>query len=174
MCLWLATACRRSYAPDSITYCTPRLDVSAGGKRIDAQFVQVQLSEEEKHSGAVCWLTMFRNPVIATGYPVCARNEEQVGLELPLQMMAALGRATWATIYYGSMVLKGFRSMFVPVARHSTSIIWHFLLGVSGKRMSYNEAAKHCKDPLGIDYGCLEQVRHFVGWTSDVTSLIGK
>jgi hypothetical protein len=68
--------------------------------------------EEQINSG--CWHRLFRNPVIAKGFPIPSRTENNTGLEMPLNMMADLIEASRATTFDGQLVIKGFCTMLVP------------------------------------------------------------
>lgn len=121
---------------------------------------------------------MFRNPVLVDGFPIRDRRHDEVGLELSVEMMSALGEAPYATAFAGSSVLKGFSTLFVPTAHADRSITWHFLFNDDGSRLSYHGIAKRCaeylhNDEVNLDFLSNSATRNFVGWTSLVTRHLG-
>ena len=40
-----------------------------------------------------CWYNMFRNPIMVSGYPILAKHERGLGLEIPLNIIAGLARS---------------------------------------------------------------------------------
>jgi hypothetical protein len=116
---------------------------------------------------------MFRNPVIAFGYPVPAReHEKEVGLEVSISMLSALSRATWATVFGGVTVLKGWCTMATVAAKVGKSVIWHFVANHSGHRMSYPQTPQ--TDLFSISDVLFSGARHLVAWTGSAKLIIGK
>lgn len=173
---WLATACRASPSPDRISLCKPSVVADSPGKppgclvRFTSEDIEAELLQRKN----VCWRKLFQNPVIADGYPVCARGPGEEGLELLLQMMLLLGQAPWITLYEGATMLKGFNSLFVPMACPGSSIFWHFLLDQDGSRLSYNRGLEEIMEVYALDDATLQSRRHFVGWTPAADILAGK
>ena len=98
--VWLGAACRPSTHSHDINVCEPssyinfpredisltvRYHYSPAGPRID------------QTSTSTCWRDMFRNPVIAQGYPVPLRAVGEEGLEISIPLLATLGQTFWAT-----------------------------------------------------------------------------
>jgi hypothetical protein len=106
--------------------------------------------------------------VIAKGFPFPKRGQE-IGLELPLQMMAALTGARHAVEFEGGLVLKIHSSMFVLIKRYEDSIQWHYIENDNDDRMSYSAAESRCtgKVMLGkVNYDnlyLLSCIRRMVG-----------
>ena len=114
-----------------------------------------------------CWLPLFTNPVIAHGFPTAIRNNHEVGLEIPLEMMAALGGARHAVVYEGGLVLKGHSALFVPMKRHEESVQWHLIRGNDDDRISYREASVQCPNRVlleDLDHEALRTTRAYLGW----------
>lgn len=120
-----------------------------------------------------CWEKLFRNPVLAHGYPINRREHYENGLEIPIQMAAAISHAQYATTFDGSFLLKGFCSALIPTFKVATSITWHYLLNDDETRMSYNDICKHQILPVSVDFESLSGARHFVGWTPNAQLLTG-
>lgn len=114
-----------------------------------------------------CWVPLFANPVIAQGFPVPRRENGEKGLEIPLEMMAALGGARHLTEYKEGLVLKGHSAMFVPTKSYGSSVQWHFIRGNDDGRMSYQELKTQSirRSPLSeVDYESARSARTFLGW----------
>jgi hypothetical protein len=76
---------------------------------------QERISEEHVQLFNVqCWHNLLRNPVLVKGYPILRRSEPNTGLEIPLNIMAALARALRATTFNKRLFVKGFCTMLIP------------------------------------------------------------
>ena len=114
-----------------------------------------------------CWIELFGNPVIARGFPIPKRNNDEQGLEISLEMMAALGGARHVTEYDGGLVMKGCSSMFIPVKRTTDAIQWHFIKGNGDESMPYHELKKwNCNRAMltSLNFDSLKSTRAFLGW----------
>ena len=126
-------------------------------------FDQCDLLQEEQS----CWLPIFTRAVIAHGFPVPGRENGEQGLEIPIEMMAALGGARHVTDYQGGLVLKGFSAMFVPLKRYDQSIQWHLIKHRDDHRILYRELSSgHPKRATveEVSYQSLWNTRAFLGW----------
>jgi hypothetical protein len=101
------------------------------------------LQDNEFVENGKCWHHLFRAPVIVTGFPILARDHNEEGLEINLEMMSRLGGADRATIFDGQLIIKGFSTIFVPTARAHNSILWHLLRKSDDERISYLDAQKY-------------------------------
>jgi hypothetical protein len=116
---WLGAAMRSS-STQKIEYSEVNLD-SVGGNttgRFEMRFATLPLMESKKS----CWYPLFTNPVIARSFPIPLRENNEVGLELPLELMAVLAGVRYAVEYDGGLLLKGPASLCVPVKRQGDSI----------------------------------------------------
>lgn len=128
-----------------------------------------------KENEASCWHDLFVNPVIACGFPTSNRADE-IGLEISLHMMAALGGASHAVEYDGGVLLKGFSSMFVPLKRTGDSIQWHFIRTEDDKRLPFWEVDERCPGRALLDTIDLESIsstRAFLGWWGMTSTHLG-
>ncbi|RFU26150.1 hypothetical protein B7463_g10188, partial [Scytalidium lignicola] len=110
------------------------------------------------------------------GCPILKRKEEERGLEIPLGMMAGLGRTPIANVFDYGLVIKGFSTMFVPTKRVENSINWHFLFHEDECHISHLEAGQPCNDRVStdvLDVSSLEDSRNFLGWSSSVQLFTG-
>ena len=138
----------------------------------DVHFRTEDLSKEEQS----CWVPLFANPAIARGFPVPERKNAEQGLEISLEMMAALGGARHLTEYNGGLVLKGYSTLFVPVECHEDSVQWHFIQGSDGKHMPYRELRERSLDrvPLAsVNAETVKNKRNFLGWWISAETHLG-
>ena len=164
---WMGTALRTS-ADSRVQYCEPKLEKISKAKGDEPVVLKVtfEMSSpgEKDHS---CWFPLFKNPVIAHRFPTAVRNDHEVGLELPLDMMAALGGARHAMDFEGGLLLKGYSTLFVPKRRHGDSVQWHLICARGEERISYREALAQCpkRALLGdLNHDELRAMRTFLGW----------
>jgi hypothetical protein len=128
-----------------------------------------------KENEVSCWHDLFVNPVIAYGFPISNRADE-VGLEIPIQMMAALAGASHAVEYGGGILLKGFSSMLVPLKRSGDSIQWHFIRNEDDSRLPFCEVDKRCPGRALLDTVDLKSIsttRAFLGWWGTTNTHLG-
>ncbi|EMC93922.1 hypothetical protein BAUCODRAFT_214432 [Baudoinia panamericana UAMH 10762] len=121
-----------------------------------------------------CWLAMIKNPSIVKGFPIARRYNSEKGMETSLDIMIALSRARWATIFDGMTVLRGFCTLLVAVQMHCDSVFWHYVLSGDLQPLLYSEAHKYCQpDRHAVAPSELQGLRHFIGWTPVAYSRIG-
>lgn len=142
---------------------SPGAQVRGPNKRFSVRFSTSDLSAGEQS----CWLPLFSNPVIARGFPVRQRENEEKGLDIPLEIMAALGGARHITEFEGGLVLKGYSAMFVPVKRHKQSIQWHLIRRNDEERILYRDLVNEYQDRVmleEVDQSLVQTTRAFLGW----------
>lgn len=175
LCWLTATFSTPSPSEETICYCTPKIELIGDSFpaqpifRLGASFTQLHASERNS-----CWLSLFSNAVIAHGFPIPERADG-IGLEMSVELMAAIIGARHAATFDGGVVIKGFSSMFVPVMRTSDGVQWHYV-GNSDPDMqlSYEEGAKKCSNRLlDLDFASLTTARCFIGWNSLVDVRVG-
>ena len=123
-----------------------------------------------------CWLPLFANAVIAQGFSVPERKTWELGLEIPLEIMAALGGARHVTDFEGGLVLKGHSAMFVPIKRYDQSIQWHLIRRSDEQRVLYRDVSKECPSRAmldEVDHATLENTRAFLGWWKSAETYLG-
>ena len=162
---WMGAALRTS-KNDRVQYCKSKLQgVQENGRpaKINLTFDIYSPAEDDQS----CWFSLFTNPVIAQGFPVARRNDNEMGLELPLNMMAALGGARHAVDFEGGLVLKGDSTLFIPIRRHEDSVQWHFIYTRGEERISYSEASLQFPNRVllqNLNHEALRTTRAFLGW----------
>ncbi|KAI8941540.1 hypothetical protein NX059_002756 [Plenodomus lindquistii] len=150
---------------------------SANTEEPYGQSYDLTFHESEIHGTEdICWLQMFSGAVIAPGFPAAARGKE-VGLELPLQLLAELGGVRHAVVYEGGVVLKGFSHMFVPILKEENRIQWHAISSKDSEvRLTYADGLAQCLSRALVDEVSLEDAqkcRAFLGWCSRVEVRLG-
>ena len=171
---WMGAALRTS-KNDRVQYCKSKLQgvgKSVGPVNFNLTFDIYSPAEDDQS----CWFSLFTNPVIAQGFPTARRNNNEVGLELPLNMMAALGGARHAVDFEGGLVLKGDSTLFVPIRRHEDSVQWHLIYTRDEERISYHEASLKCPNRLllkNLNHEALKITRVFLGWWKEAEVHLG-
>ena len=164
---WMGTALRTS-ADGRVQYCEPKLEEASMAK--ESEPVVFNITFEMSSPGErdqSCWLPLFSNPVIARGFRIPERKNGEQGLEVSLEIMAALGGARHVTEFEGGLVLKGYSAMFVPIKCQQNSVQWHLLCARGEDRIPYREASIQCPNRalLGeLNHEKLSTTRTFLGW----------
>jgi len=135
---------------------------------------QISDRPAEHAKDGMCWRKLFRNICVVDGFPISPRSGEELGPELPFDLMAQLGGAHRATYWNGRLVLKGFETLFVPVKKVGDCISWHLVTKANCRRISFNAVGK-------LGDGCEQQVyvedllscRHFLGWVPKASQHAG-
>ncbi|RYP34301.1 hypothetical protein DL767_004295 [Monosporascus sp. MG133] len=175
---WLTTTFSTSPpSEEGIGYCMPMIESVRDSAltepifRLDTSFTK--LLADEKNS---CWLSLFSNAVIAYGFPIPERANG-MGLEMSVELMAAIVGARHAVTFDGGVVIKGFSSMFVPVMRTRDGIQWHYVANTDPEvQLSYDEGVKQCLNRSllpDVDFASLATARCFIGWNSLVEIRVG-
>lgn len=177
---WLGAALRSSPQGHGVCYCTPILTVPAADvlveqlgtseSRFEIHFQFEEVGNEL--SNGHCWHNMFRRPVLVRGYPILRRTATQIGLEMPLNMMACMIRTSHVVPFDSAWYLKGFSSMLALVERRDNLFLWHHIYENKGGRVSYFDH----KDgsTMAVAATEIENARHVIGWCSDVKLCAGK
>ena len=164
---WMGTALQTS-TDGRVQYCDPKLEEVSMAKEAEPVVFNITFkmgSPGEKDQS--CWLPLFSNPVIARGFRIPEREIGEQGLEVPLEIMAALGGARHVTEFEGGLVLKGHSAMFVPIKYHQNSVQWHLICARGEDRIPYREASSQCPNRalLGdLSHEKLSTTRTFLGW----------
>lgn len=168
----------------TITSCTPKFgsvkdSLSYPVINIRFSLKSVPVSDMSEAPDGTCWHSLFRSPVIVTGFPIRSRPGNEKGLELLLEMMSFLAGTPFATHFDDVLVLKGVSTMLVPTGRTENSIAWHFLQDKNGKRLPYSTFRNSCSrhlDTSQVNFDLLStaRIRNFVGWVPSVTRHLGR
>src|SRR2546421_2457706 len=148
---WLGAALRSSPYELGVAYCTPFISdirvrnaptLESVTQPWTDMFCKIDfiVTEGEEHLGpsnGQCWYNLFRNPIVAKGYPIPHRSERDIGLEIPLNIMATLAQARRATTFAGNVYIKGFCTMLFPTKQVGDLVVWHLLFNEDGSHISY-------------------------------------
>lgn len=143
-----------------------------GGNKFDLTFANTDLHETEQS----CWYALFSNPVIAHAWPIPGRDNDEIGLDITVRLMAALAGATHAFDFEGGFVLKGFSAMLVPIKSYSNSTQWHLIQNEKGGHIDYAEVRSQCPERALLAEVNLESLlskRAFLGWWKAADTLLG-
>jgi hypothetical protein len=125
-----------------------------------------------------CWHNLFRHCAIVSGYPIPPRPSQRLGLDIPLDMMAALADADRMTTICGNLVLKGFSTLLFPTHIEDKTMFWHLIYNEDGSRVSFT-------DPRIIITPEMESVmrrlrpedandsQHVIGWSAELKNNVG-
>lgn len=128
---------------------------------------------ESHNAEGQCWHNMFHNPVIACGFPIRSRSTSTLntGLEMSLDIMAAMTDTRYINVFNSGTFIKGFSSMLVPTGRSEDVLLWHYLFKKNaGEHISYLD---YQLPYIDVEMAQLETSRHILGWCSDADSLVG-
>jgi hypothetical protein len=168
---WLGSALRISPFGDKVAYTKPILaSLSTTEVFIEYQHTPVHATEQS------CWLPLFSGAVIASGFPIPKRGEE-MGLEIPLELLAGIGGIQHAVEFQGGVVMKGFSQMFVPVRKTDDRVQWHAISSAdSDTHLTYRDGISKCGSRAlskQVSLDDLKQCRTIVGWCSVAQSRLG-
>ena len=184
---WLGAALRSS-PYKGIAYCTPHVTSDlcddteqeapkSGSGQARARTLRIMFKTEDgslyddKQFEGKCWYNLFRNPILVRGFPVLKRPSPHRGLELSLDIIAALVGAVRAHMFNDVVFVKGFSAMLVPSERSKDLLVWHVFFNAGGSRISYLDS----KLPRlqGVNLLNLQTSRHIVGWCGSAKSYAG-
>lgn len=188
---WLGSALHVSPSTNAISYCSPVVNEirrpiplfvgepwSDGSEAwFEIRFVLDQTDVISDSLNGQCWHGLFRNPVVARGYPIPRRSEYNTGLDIPLNILARLAQAHRATMFDGKMVIKGFSTMLVPTKRTEDMLIWHLLFNNDQRHISYGDHRVSSTQELydeSATVNDLERCRNILGWASVASNHAGK
>lgn len=177
--IWLAAALRSSPHDDCVTACLPTIG-RAPGLLSSSSAISVDFTFKKIASGkqgmdrapGFCWQDMFRNPVIGGGFPILKKPGHGLGLEMPLQLMAALAGSKRLSEFSGRTYIKGFSAMVVATAVLTNTVVWHYCYNKQGRRISYGDHALQSCPQISMQQ--LTTSRHIVGWCSTCKVYAGK
>ena len=139
--------------------------------RID--FEIASLGPEEPRS---CWNGVVGNSVLVVGFPIAQRLSDDVGLAIPLEVMANLAGIPLATNYGGGYVLRGRSHIFVPVERRGETVQWHLIEKPEG-RIQFRDLEELCARRVladELDEEALLTTKAFLGWCPKLVHNLGK
>lgn len=147
-------------------------DYGGAGPKVDCKisFGYTELPTIHNSHGQ-CWHGLFRKLAVVKGFPVPRRPEPGLGLEIPLDMMAALVGSSRLDLFDAKVFIKGFSAMLVPTLRRGGIVVWHLVAQDDDTRVSYLDWEGEHEQQLTMAE--METARHIVGWCSEVTFDVG-
>lgn len=184
---WLGAALRTSPYARGVARCVPVLrrathqltkdlvpsSYAAGVINFDIHFEMDDLapiSSADTPPGR-CWHDMFRNPVLVGGYPIITKPRHGMGLEIPLNIMAALTGSERVDEFDEKVFIKGFTALLVATETVEGLILWHYLYNPEGKRVSYSEYPHDVSNYISPSH--VNAARHVVGWCATCKTYAG-
>ncbi|KAJ1326978.1 ankyrin repeat domain-containing protein 50 [Microdochium nivale] len=123
------------------------------------------------YSNGQCWHALFGNSVIVDGFPISRRESSDTGLEVNLELMAALTDASRVNIFQGIPMIKGFSRLLFPLQKSTDTITWHLVYNQNGSHISFMEGIT-CHS-IGLELGVIEKSRHIIGWCKEAELYVG-
>ena len=175
---WLGAALRSSPFESGVAVCSPLVRKTyLGNTAIQAQTsglprpiemfcnIDFEISDPVISGEAwpgQCWHSMFRNPIIVKGYPILTKQVKEMGLEMPLNMIARLTGTERANEFDSKVFIKGFSAMLIATRITNDLLIWHYLYNRTGEKISYLDHSFQVSDDISLLQ--LAASRHVVGW----------
>ncbi|KAF2187664.1 hypothetical protein K469DRAFT_104019 [Zopfia rhizophila CBS 207.26] len=186
---WLGAALRPSPEEQGVVYCSPFInDVSIQTCKADRTTVTSninfrieveELGEDSTPSWRIngrCWHDLFRNPVAVKGYPTQYKPQKDIGIEMPIEIMAGLAGSNLISSFARNLFIKSYSTMLVLTKQIGDVLIWHLLFNENGEHISYADPrvrAISASNTQKISMSTLESARHVLGWCSNVKNLAG-
>ncbi|KAF2972247.1 hypothetical protein GQX73_g1229 [Xylaria multiplex] len=176
---WVSATLSLSPFGRKVAYCNTTLvrDASYTGLlfKVERNFAPLQPIEDP------CWIPLFSNAVLAWGFPIPERLGE-TGLEISIDLMAAIAGVRHAVEYDGGVVMKGFSSMLIPLKRNkeTDTVQWHLVSSHDEEtRLSYREgvAMAPCSDRAllaEVDLQSPRTTRGILGWCNAAETVLGR
>lgn len=182
---WLSAALRSSSEDQGILSISPVVtNICVQTEMADSTSLSCEIAvhtEVEAVGSGVngqCWHNLFQNPVVVKGYPIMRKPAGDIGIEMPLDIIAALAHANRVTTFLGRTFIKGFSTMLLLTGMIGDVFIWHLLSNGNGDRISYTDPRVH--ESIGenqlqtdLSIALLGPSRHLIGWCSTITSSVG-
>jgi hypothetical protein len=179
---WLGAACRESVGQVAFCYTKfSELEVENLRDGISGPMFEIgyEVSTTGLEASDSCWHSLVGNSVIATGFPIPPRSNGEIGLQSPLELMAALARIPLATRYFDGYVFKGRSIILVPVEKKGSSFQWHLFQKSGKSRIYYQDLEKLCPDRLPTKTFGQQDLETstdncFLGWCPQLKNSFGK
>ncbi|KAK8224473.1 hypothetical protein HDK77DRAFT_432068 [Phyllosticta capitalensis] len=124
---------------NGLKYTSPFISaVSRGGtSRVQLSFAQSTCISSSPRGA--CWHGLFDKPVAVQGFP--HSNQGQIGLDIPLHLMAERLGTSLATEFDGSLIIKGFSAVLFATKLLENGVMqWHLILNEDGSYLGYNDS----------------------------------
>lgn len=173
---WLVAACRESSVGLDYSHISFNEDKAWFQPSLRTFRISCETSLLEPSQTGSCWNSVVGSASVASGFPIPSRSNNEKGLEIPLEIMAALGGVPLVTKYKGGYLLKSRTIAFIPVERIGSSVQWHLVEKMPG-RLEYEDIAELCPFRLltnVFNEQDLLSTRAFLGWCPEATNNLGE
>ncbi|KAF2024047.1 hypothetical protein EK21DRAFT_118197 [Setomelanomma holmii] len=119
-----------------------------------------------------CWHRLIGSMAIVAGLPIPVRMGGERGLQIPVNIMAELGKVLVVDDFGSGVIFKGDVFDILPAERIGKSVMWH-LVDSAANPLNYETPQP---GRLGLDEFQLEDIQKtvaFLGWTPDVQNIVG-
>lgn len=163
---------------DAHYYCNATASNSFAPDRGHHLALQCELEAVPREEPSWCWLDLVSSSaVIAHHFPVPSRNEE-MGLEIPIGILAHLAGVHHVVEFNGGVVMKGPTSMLLPVERTYDVVQWHLVSSreTNGGLLTYQDGLQQCRQRMlvdKVDTKSLHHTRAVVGWCGHAVTRLG-
>ncbi|MCJ1383174.1 hypothetical protein MMC17_006287 [Xylographa soralifera] len=124
------------------------------------RFEQEPVPSDEDEFG--CWFPLFTNAVIAHGFPIPSRANNEKGLDISFDVMIALSGVQYSATFEGGTILKGFLSMLIPTVSYPGSVQWHFRYSDTEDQLDYRQVQQ--RQRILVSEMEMRKKRAFLGW----------
>jgi hypothetical protein len=118
----------------------------------------------------LCWHSLTGDTVVVSGFPIMDRCPWDKGLQIPLDVMAALGGISFASDDGSGYCLRGEAVTFVPVAKRGDHVQWHLVHHEEGP----DDCFQVIKPAQILDEEAIRSTISFLGWTPKVLNYAGE
>ncbi|KAH9864278.1 hypothetical protein J1614_010212 [Plenodomus biglobosus] len=170
---WLGAVCTAS--PGGLAYCNTRFnfdETSVEDNKPPQMNLTYQHAALDKDDQKLCWQRLLGNMVIVKDFPIPCRPKDIVGLQIPLEIMAELGRVLLVETFDSGIVLKGNPGAFdfYPIKKSGEYVQWH-LTDSAESMLPYaddSQVPRLTSETFGIEK--LGQSIICLGWTPKITN----
>jgi hypothetical protein len=175
---WLGAACRESVG--RLASCYTRVSEGADS---DNEFpgplfdISYEVFSSGVDASTSCWHDLVGNSVIATGYSIPTRENGEIGLQISMEIMAALAKIPLATNFGGGYVLKGRSFVMAPLEKKGSSVQWHLFQNPGRNRLKYSDLRFLCPNRLSTDSLDEQEMKSsvcYLGWCPRSRNHLGK
>ncbi|RGP81018.1 pfs domain [Fusarium longipes] len=125
-----------------------------------------------------CWQNIVApTAVLCQHFPI-PRRQDEMGLEVPLEMLCDMIGVRHAVEFEGGIVMKSVDSMLVPIGYKDNIVQWHFVsTNDDDQRFTYQDGINKCPNRALTDtvtLKMLQSARAIVGWCRNARKIIGR
>ena len=132
--------------------------------------LQVTMNPPEAVSEQSCWHSLLPGITIAAGFPIPARTSDaQKGIELPFYLMIKLAMIWYPLELQGGVILKGYSTALIPMARYQDAVQWHYMaIEGDGEELTMEQLEEHSNLFVkGYSLEEMSKMRSFLGLFDD-------